>query len=158
MSRTLYFPLLVYTQILEIFCCKTPTRLITSPLSASYSKFQYRCNCPIRNNSLQCEHCGHCDVLSKEKGHWPRKHTGDDALEPTMCVKLRHVRSHCMTQWWLVCTNKNFIETTKKFFTFNVSTSIRGLHQKKLVLGLLRFLARQVSVEPRKRSYVWLSW
>ena len=34
-------------------------------------------------------------------------------------------------------TNKNFIETTKKFFTFDVSTSIRGLHQKKLVLGLL---------------------
>jgi len=32
---------------------------------------------------------------------------------------------------------KNFIETTKKFFTFDVSTSIRGLHQKKLVLGLL---------------------
>jgi len=34
-------------------------------------------------------------------------------------------------------TNKNFIETTKKFFTFDVSTTIRGLHQKKLVLGLL---------------------
>jgi len=34
-------------------------------------------------------------------------------------------------------TNKNFIETTKKFFTFDVSTSIRGLHQKKLLLGLL---------------------
>jgi len=34
-------------------------------------------------------------------------------------------------------TNKNFIETTKKLFTFDVSTSIRGLHQKKLVLGLL---------------------
>ena len=32
---------------------------------------------------------------------------------------------------------KIFIETTKKFFTFDVSTSIRGLHQKKLVLGLL---------------------
>jgi len=30
---------------------------------------------------------------------------------------------------------KNFIETTKKFFTFDVSTSIRGLHQKKLVLA-----------------------
>ena len=28
-------------------------------------------------------------------------------------------------------------KTTKKLFTFDVSTSIRGLHQKKLVLGLL---------------------
>jgi len=36
-----------------------------------------------------------------------------------------------------IYTNENFIETTKKFFTFDVSTSIRGLHQKKLVLGLL---------------------
>ena len=34
-------------------------------------------------------------------------------------------------------TNTNFIKTTKKFFTFDVSTSIRGLHQKKLVLSLL---------------------
>jgi len=34
-------------------------------------------------------------------------------------------------------TNTKFIKTTKKFFTFDVSTSIRGLHQKKLVLGLL---------------------
>ena len=37
----------------------------------------------------------------------------------------------------LVDTNTKFIKTTKKFFTFDVSTSIRGLHQKKLVLGLL---------------------
>ena len=37
-------------------------------------------------------------------------------------------------------TNKNFIETNKKLFTFDVSTSIRGLHQKKLVLGLLPVL------------------
>jgi len=28
--------------------------------------------------------------------------------------------------------NTNFIETTKKLFTFDVSTSIRGLHQKKV--------------------------
>ena len=36
-------------------------------------------------------------------------------------------------------TSTKFIKTTKKFFTFDVSTSIRGLHQKKLVglLGLL---------------------
>ena len=34
-------------------------------------------------------------------------------------------------------TNTKFVKTTKKFFTFDVSTSIRGLHQKKLVLGLL---------------------
>ena len=32
---------------------------------------------------------------------------------------------------------QNSSKTTKKFFTFDVSTSIRGLHQKKLVLGLL---------------------
>jgi len=32
---------------------------------------------------------------------------------------------------------QNASKTTKKFFTFDVSTSIRGLHQKKLVLGLL---------------------
>ena len=32
---------------------------------------------------------------------------------------------------------QNSSKTTKKFFTFEVSTSIRGLHQKKLVLGLL---------------------
>ena len=32
---------------------------------------------------------------------------------------------------------QNSSETAKKFFTFDVSTSIRGLHQKKLVLGLL---------------------
>ena len=44
----------------------------------------------------------------------------------------------CMCPCLSVClTNKNFIETTKKFFTFDVSTSIRGLHQKKLVLGFL---------------------
>ena len=30
-----------------------------------------------------------------------------------------------------------FIKNNQKFFTFDVSTSIRGLHQKKLVLGLL---------------------
>ena len=41
---------------------------------------------------------------------------------------------------WIQHTNKNFIETTKKFFTFDVSTSIRGFHQKKLVLGLLPVL------------------
>jgi len=39
-----------------------------------------------------------------------------------------------------ILTNKNFIETTKKLFTFDVLTSIRGLHQKKLVLGLLPVL------------------
>ena len=33
--------------------------------------------------------------------------------------------------------DQNSSKTTKKFFTFDVSTSIRGLHQKKLVLGLL---------------------
>ena len=38
---------------------------------------------------------------------------------------------------WTKQNNKTVIETTKKFFTFDVSTSIRGLHQKKLVLGLL---------------------
>jgi len=32
---------------------------------------------------------------------------------------------------------QNSSKTTKKFFIFDVSTSIRGLHQKKLVLGLL---------------------
>ena len=32
---------------------------------------------------------------------------------------------------------QNSSKTTKKFFTFDVSTSIRGLHQKKQVLGLL---------------------
>ena len=32
---------------------------------------------------------------------------------------------------------QNSSKTTKKFFTFDVSTSIRGLNQKKLVLGLL---------------------
>jgi len=32
---------------------------------------------------------------------------------------------------------QNSSKTTKKFFTFDVSTSIRGLHQKKLVPGLL---------------------
>jgi len=32
---------------------------------------------------------------------------------------------------------QNSSKTTKKFFTFDVSTSIRGLHRKKLVLGLL---------------------
>ena len=32
---------------------------------------------------------------------------------------------------------QNSSKTTKKFFTFDVSTCIRGLHQKKLVLGLL---------------------
>ena len=32
---------------------------------------------------------------------------------------------------------QNSSKTTKIFFTFDVSTSIRGLHQKKLVLGLL---------------------
>ena len=37
-------------------------------------------------------------------------------------------------------TNTKFIETTKKFFTFDVLTSVRGLHQKKLVLGLLPVL------------------
>ena len=31
-------------------------------------------------------------------------------------------------------TNTKFIETTKKFFTFDVLTSVRGLHQKKLVV------------------------
>ena len=31
----------------------------------------------------------------------------------------------------------NSSKQPKKFFTFDVSTSIRGLHQKKLVLGLL---------------------
>jgi len=41
---------------------------------------------------------------------------------------------------WIKHTNKNFIETTKKFFTFDVSTSIRGLRQKKLVLDLLPVL------------------
>ena len=41
------------------------------------------------------------------------------------------------TEQWERLTNKNFIETTRKFFTFDVSTSIRGLHRKKLVLGLL---------------------
>ena len=39
------------------------------------------------------------------------------------------------TEQWERLTNKNFIETTRKFFTFDVSTSIRGLHQKKLVLA-----------------------
>jgi len=38
---------------------------------------------------------------------------------------------------WIKHTNKNVIKTTKKFFTFDVSTSIRGLRQKKLVLDLL---------------------
>jgi len=32
---------------------------------------------------------------------------------------------------------QNSSKQPKKFFTFDVSTSIRGLHQKKLVLGLL---------------------
>ena len=50
---------------------------------------------------------------------------------------------------------QNSSKTTKKFFTFDVSTSIRGLHQKKLVLGLLLpVLGAIFSVEPRKRSYV----
>jgi len=39
------------------------------------------------------------------------------------------------TEQWERLTNKNFIETTRKLFTFDVSTSIRGLHQKKLVLA-----------------------
>ena len=42
-----------------------------------------------------------------------------------------------MTGACLNYTNTKFIKTTKKFFTFDVSTSIRGLHQKKLLLGLL---------------------
>ena len=37
----------------------------------------------------------------------------------------------------IVILVQNSSKTTKKFFTFDVSTSIRGLHQKKLVLGLL---------------------
>jgi len=36
----------------------------------------------------------------------------------------------------LILLVQNSSKTTKKFFTFDVSTSIRGLHQKKLVLGL----------------------
>jgi len=38
---------------------------------------------------------------------------------------------------WLSVLVQNSSKTTKKFFTFDVSTFIRGLHQKKLVLGLL---------------------
>jgi len=40
---------------------------------------------------------------------------------------------------------QNSSKTTKKFFTFDVSTSIRGLHQKKLVLGLLLPLLGAIS-------------
>ena len=47
-------------------------------------------------------------------------------------TKLRH----CHTMSILILV-QNSSKPTKKFFTFDVSTSIRGLHQKKLVLGLL---------------------
>ena len=56
----------------------------------------------------------------------------------------------------ILFTNTKFIKTTKKFFTFDVSTSIRGLHQKKLVLRLLlpvQKARRQMKqMKPKKRK------
>ena len=50
---------------------------------------------------------------------------------------------------------QNSSKTTKQFFTFDVSTSIRGLHQKKLVLGLLPVLGAisLVSSQESGRTY-----
>jgi len=50
-------------------------------------------------------------------------------------------------------TNKIFFKTTKKLFTFDVSTSITGLHQKKLVLGLLPVLGA-TSMSRAKKAVV----
>ena len=47
------------------------------------------------------------------------------------------VRGISNKKHFIIPTTKNFIETTRKLFTFDVSTSITGFHQKKLVLGLL---------------------
>ena len=49
--------------------------------------------------------------------------------------KFRHLFLSYLVE--LNILGQNSSKTTKKFFTFDVSTSIRGLHQKKLVLGLL---------------------
>ena len=49
--------------------------------------------------------------------------------------KFRHLFLSSFVELNILVQNSS--KTTKKFFTFDVLTSIRGLHQKKLVLGLL---------------------
>ena len=54
--------------------------------------------------------------------------------------------------------NKNFIETTKKFFTFDVSTSIRGFHQQFLLVCLIQpnetFLSIYNEISGKSRTSV----
>ena len=55
----------------------------------------------------------------------------------SLCFALLLCSPVCLSVCLSVLLVQNSSKTTKKFFTFDVSTSIRGLHQKKLVLGLL---------------------
>ena len=61
-----------------------------------------------------------------------KERMGDEKLI-IISVAVRGINDHIR----LCMLVQNSSKTTKKFFTFDVSTSIRGLHQKKLVLGLL---------------------
>ena len=75
-------------------------------------------------------HCGSPVVIEChtviDRDCWPVTDKKDEQLFRKKCVSW-------LEQIVQVSTNKNFIETTKKFFTFDVLTSIRVLHQKKLV-------------------------
>jgi len=109
-------------------------------------------HCPLRASWTRVLHG---TILCDPTQHTPlqAKKIGPNPTQPNTTNNWAYREKFHLVELNILVQNSS--KTTKKFFTFDVSTSIRGRHQKKLVLGLLLLIAPRTGRRRPSTSFFW---